>query len=326
MNKKAQVLIISLWILAVLTMLAVSLGYRVPLALKLSGYQKDKTKALYLTKAGINREIVELEKDRNAYDALNEPWADNKEIFEKIFFGANQNEFASVSYMSRENEEEKTKFGVIDEERKININTAPKALLSELLKIKDIGSPESISNNICVWRGDAGGGLEIPDYAELGYSNKNNKFVNKEELILVQGIEQETYDKLSDLITVWGSGRVNINTASKETLEILVEYCVKQLEKNNIAERNPENLVDKIMDLRSKNIVFVSTADLESKLPDLASLPGPRNILNELDKVTVFKSSCFYIVSNGKIKSNPVYTIECVFAKDTGKIIYWHEN
>jgi len=325
-DKKAQVLVISLWILALLTMLAVSLGYRVPLAAKLSGYQKDKTKALYLAKAGINRAIAELEKDSNTYDALNEPWADNKEIFEKIFFGTKQNEFASVSYPGRENAEEKINFGALDEERKININTAPKALLNELLKIEDIAGPESIANNICAWRGDTGGGVEIPDYAELGYSNKNNKFTNKEELILVQGIEQETYDKISGLITVWGSGRVNLNTASKEILDILVEYCVKQLEKNNIAQRNPQNLVDKIMDLRSKDIVFVSAADLESKLSDLAALPGPRNILNELYNITAFKSSCFYIASNGKINDNTVYAIECVFAKDTGKIIYWHEN
>jgi len=323
MNKKAQVLMISLWILAALTMLAVSLGYRVSLALKISGYQKDKTKGLYLAKAGINRAIAELEKDTNNYDALNESWADNKEIFEKIFFGDNQNEFSEVSYMSRENEEEKTKFGVIDEERKININTAPKELLSELLQIKEIGNPESIANNICAWRGDSAGDINIPDYREAGYSNKNNKFSNKEELILIQGLEQENYEKLKDSVTVWGSGMVNINTAAQETLDTLVNYGIKQLEKESNPNKEPGDLITQIITLRSEGKFFTSIADLKGYL-SLTS--GQNNILNKLIDVTAFKSSCFYIASNGKINNNPAYAINCVFAKDTKKIIYWHEN
>ncbi len=111
MRKKAQVLIISLWILAILAMLSVSIGRRVSMALRLSRYQKERLRSAYFAQAGINIAIGEIEKDK---------WADNQEKFAKISLDSNINEFATVS-------------SVIDEERKININTATQELLTELL-------------------------------------------------------------------------------------------------------------------------------------------------------------------------------------------------
>ena len=50
---------ISLWILAILTILAVGIGHRVSMGLRLARYQKDKLKGLYLAKAGLKVLIVE---------------------------------------------------------------------------------------------------------------------------------------------------------------------------------------------------------------------------------------------------------------------------
>ena len=154
MTKKAQVLVVSLWILATLTILAVGIGHRVSMALRLSRYQRDKFKALYLARAGLNRAIAELEKDTtNDYDTLNESWVNNEEAFKRIVLNDNQSEFATVSYGTLdEYSNPKTVYGVVDEERNININTAPKELLVELLDKKGISNPSDIANNICAWR------------------------------------------------------------------------------------------------------------------------------------------------------------------------------
>lgn len=320
MNRNGQTLIISLWILAALTILAVGIGHRVSIALRLSRYQRDRLKALELAKAGLNRAIIELERDTNTYDALDEPWANNEEVFKKIVLDDEQNDFASVSYEGiDEHNNPQTIYGAMDEESKININSAPSALLTELLNKAGVINPPEITNNICAWRGDSG--ISIPDYTDLGYSNKGNKFINKEELMLIKALDREIYDKLKYLVTVWGYGKVNINTTSKEILEALIEYCKKQIAGT---ENDPQDLVDRIIRARPAN----SFSDLQGKLSAQISLSsGQINILNELQKVGDFKSSCFYIQSSGKINNNKrAYTIDSVFDRKNKKIMYWHER
>ena len=46
-------------------------------------------------------------------------------------------------------------------------------------------------------------------------------FEVKEKLLLVDGIDQGKLAGISDLITVFGNGKININTVSKEVLESL---------------------------------------------------------------------------------------------------------
>jgi len=75
-NKSAQVSVIALWVLIILAIMAVSVGRRVSLGLRLSGYQRDSLKAFYLAKAGLNRSIVELQKYQvNPYSSLSESWS-----------------------------------------------------------------------------------------------------------------------------------------------------------------------------------------------------------------------------------------------------------
>ena len=325
MNKKAQTLIVSLWILVILTILAVSIGHRVSMALRISRYQRDKFKALYLARSGLNWTIVELEKDDPNYDNLNDSWSNNEEKFKKIAFDDKENDYATVSYETiDENNEPKTIYGVIDEEKKININTMPLALLVKLLEKNEVLNASEIANNICAWRGDTN--INIPDYKDLGYSNKGSRFINKEELLLVKDVNQEIYDKLKYLITIWGYGKVNINTTAKEILEILIDYCIKELEKRNVTDRNPEDLIETILQLRGQDIFFTSFADLEQKLGDLPNHSGPRNILNVLYPQIDFKSSCFYIISTGKINNNRSSDINCIFDRYNKKILYWHES
>lgn len=322
MDKQAQVLIIFLWILIVLVILVASIGQSASVTLKFSVYQKNRQRALYLSKAGINRAIAEIKNDDPGYDTLNDTWANNKNIFEKISLNDNEDEFATVSYSIKENNQEETVFGVIDEERKININTAPRELLVELFNKIGAGNPSELANNICAWRGDTG--VTLPDYSERGYSNKADKFINREELILVKGIDNEIYNKIRDVISVWGNGKANINTASEDTLDILIEYCRKCITEEN----DPQNLVERIIQLRLNKAAFKSFAELQTRLKEQTDLnTGQINILNELPAVADFKSTCFYITSNGKIKKNGrARVINCVFDRDKQDIIYWHER
>lgn len=160
MNKRGQVIIIILWILVILTVLAVTIGHRVSLALRLSRYQRDSLKAYSLAKGGINLAIAVLEEDGKkdtqgapGYDAPDEPWADNEQKFKNISLGSDKDEFATVYYVDKAGGREEIKYGVTDEERKININTADKDLLKALLGECGVANPEDLAKNILFWRG-----------------------------------------------------------------------------------------------------------------------------------------------------------------------------
>lgn len=299
MLKKAQALIIVLWVLVILTLLAVGIGHRVSLALRMSQYQKERLKTLYLAKAGVNQAIRELENDSNGYDSLAEAWSTT--LFKDIEIESGLAETFS--------------FSLEDEERKININSAPAGLILELLNKIQVSNSADVANNICAWRGDAT--AIPPDYADTGYSNKDSNFMNKEELVLVKDVDKETYAKIQGLVTTYGEGKVNINTALEELIEVLVEYA----RKNTAGSPNSADLAEKIFQARP----FTDPADMQDKLDPLTS--EQKNIVNEMLSVITFKSTCFSITSGGKMgESGLTSTIYSVFDREDKKQLYWHEG
>jgi len=317
MSKKAQALMISLWVLVILTILAVGIGHRVSMALRISAHQKDGLKALYLAKAGLNRAIVEIDNDTNSYDAPDDRWANNEAVFKKITLNDFQNEFASVSYqVLDENNIPSIIYGARDEESKININTASRELLLALLEKRGINAADNVVNNILVWRGD------IPDdnkiYESLGYSCKAAPFTNFAELSLIKDITAEDYQKIQGLITVFGKGSININTVSPEILTI---FCRGIAKKIGAAENFADSVTGKIIELRDnlgpfkeKNGIIITPTGAEEA-----------NIFNNLMNSVVLQSDYFLIEvigNSGKIKRK----ISSVYCRKDKRIVYWHEN
>ena len=64
------------------------------------------------------------------------------------------------------------------------------------------------------------GGYEDSLYngGDSPYLSKNAPFDTKEEIRLVAGWEDEVYEKYADQITIYGGGKVNVNTASDEVI------------------------------------------------------------------------------------------------------------
>lgn len=291
MNKQAQVIIIILWILVILTILTVSTGHRVSISLRLSRYQRDSLAALALAASGINDTIVRL--NNHACDNDNCPLAQ-------------------------------------DEQAKININTADKQLLTALLEECQAPNPQELVKNILFWRGESVSDPQ-PDYRELGYLNKNAEFSNSRELVLVKGIneiEAEELKKLLGLVTVFGSDKVNINTASEEALKVLIKACVLKLQEDGTEiSASPDELRQKILDYRKINN-FSTTADLVKDL----GLSEERDsefiqVVNELQNLIESESENFRITSSAKASGGDIErSIECVYNRDEQKIVFWHEN
>lgn len=292
MNRRAQTLVISLWILAMLTVLVVDTGQRVSIALRLSRYQRDKLKAYCLAKLSMNLAITELKKSNsNTYDSLDQPWA-------------------------------KTQSVAGDEERKININIASKELLLALLEECRIESAQEKVANICIWRGDTPDDRKI--FETLGYPAKAAKFTNPEELKLVKGITLEDYQKLKGLVSVFGAAAINgeaalnINTASLETLNIFARGIAKKL---GIGEGFADSLAAKVNDSRIANGPFKAKGEIVVAPTASEEI----NIFNSLINNVVFRSNYFLIEATGnvgRIKSR----LESVYNRSGDNIVYWHES
>lgn len=315
-SKKAQALIVSLWILVILALLAIGIGFRVSNALKIVRYQKYKLRAYYLAKAAINVAIKELEKDTNGYDSLLEPWVDNETLFKNINFDNNEDASAYVGYYAQIGGLKGLIFGLVDEERKININSAYRELLITLFEKYNISSAEELADNILIWRGD------IPDddntYDAVGYPAKKSGFSNIEELSLVKGINSGDYLKVRNSITVYGEGFLNINTASLDILQILSCAIAKRL---SIDEGFGLNVAGRIITLRNEKGFFRNREDIDIEFIS----EEEDNIYNQLLDEITFKSDNFFIQTTGnvnKIKSS----ISNVYSRLTKKILYWHES
>ena len=316
-SKKASILILTLWVLSFLAVFALGLGRIVSAQLHLAAHFQNRLKMYYLATAGIERAIVELKADEDFNrDSLNEKWA-NSEAFVEMPFGD--------GYIS---------LSIEDETGKININKVSLAILKSVLETAGEVEPEEaadIANAIVDWRDVdiivSTGGAEGDYYEHLKvpYPCKNGKFQILEEILLVKGMTPEIYSKIAGIITVYGGGKVNINTAQECVLRAL--GLSSELAARIVKFRRGN---DKIEGTEADN-VFKTPAQIRN----IGSLFTEESIeINRLTSGNVLsvKSDIFRIFSAGIFKKgnyDSQKNITCVvqrFADKPSRVLYWQGN
>ncbi len=220
-SNRGSILILVLWILSILVLLSLGLGYTMSLDQKIVGYQKDRLVALYLAKAGVHKAIAELEADPTpGIDASVDSWFDNPAIFQEVGLGIGR---YSVGYsVPGEDGQDRPVYGVMDEDRKVNLNMASREVLMNLP-----GVTGEMADSIQDWRDEDPFpnllGAEDFYYGtlELPYTAKNRPFEVLEELLLIRGMTPEVFNLVKPLLTVYSDGRVNLNTAPLEVMVAL---------------------------------------------------------------------------------------------------------
>jgi len=187
---------------------------------------RDRIALLYAAKSGLALGQVQLMDDTNDFDALTEDWA--KPLEEKDVNNAE----ISVT--------------IEDESGKIPVNLLVSGnaynpeiqqMLVRLLSLPEFGlSPERVEEVIASLKdwidSDSevtAGGAESDYYLRLPmpYSCKNAPLDRLEELLMVKGITKELYYGTGDTpgivrcLTVYGKGKININTAPRMVLQAL---------------------------------------------------------------------------------------------------------
>lgn len=210
--RRGSVLVISMWALCLLSVFAASLAIATKQRIILVKRLIERETLHYIAEAGVKQAILEITKDASKdYDALTDIWANNK-----IDGQMGQGKF---------------QVSIIDEERKLNINRADQTILRELFRGfgMDEMETQNLAASIIDWR-DEDSELSMPlgsaesqyyEYLSEPYEAKDGDFETLQEVLLVKGVTEEVFEKIKDSITIYGDGRININTASFEVLASL---------------------------------------------------------------------------------------------------------
>ena len=182
-------LIVVLWIAAILTALMYAFLSRMRVEYALAGGFGDEKKAEQLAWSAIDYGCAAVQSNVKTWHALTDPeWSHDDLRFFEVALGDGAFTLSHPTY----GDERRVLWGLDDETSKINVNVAPKEVLTRLPRVT-----EEIADSIIDWRdADANpgaAGAEDSYYLALDppYRCKNQPFESVEELLLVRGVTPE---------------------------------------------------------------------------------------------------------------------------------------
>ena len=95
------------------------------------------------------------------------------------------------------------------------------SLVSSIIDWTD--SDDEVTNLPFIQHENMGAESSYYNKLQVPYRCKNSLLDTTEELLLVRGITQEVFERICDYVTVYGDGKININSASRQVIECLSE-------------------------------------------------------------------------------------------------------
>ncbi|MFH1996089.1 MAG: general secretion pathway protein GspK [Candidatus Omnitrophota bacterium] len=332
--KRGSILIITLWSLGMLTVFSVYLGFAVRQKMVMMDRLDTEQQLRNIAESGARKAITQLRREDTTpdFDALNEAWSENDSEFKEIPVGDGA---FSVSYEYQQNGERAVRYGLADEERKINLNTAETDVIARILEIAaglPLESAKSLAFCIIDWKDEDTAfqhpnyGAEDSDYRFMNppYESKDSRFEMVEELLLVKGMTTEIYERVRPYVTVYTEGPVNINTAPQAVLAAL--GMSEPLTKMIIAYRNGENETIGTAD----DNVFEGPERIVSQLSQVSKMsPSETAELSNLvsEGIFVTRSENFMVQSAAELGTGkPVSVrVEAVVTRN-GQVLHWKET
>ncbi|OGG51573.1 MAG: hypothetical protein A3F84_06420 [Candidatus Handelsmanbacteria bacterium RIFCSPLOWO2_12_FULL_64_10] len=292
--------------------------------MKGAGYGDERLTARALSESGVVRGLAELERGgASPYDALNQAWSTDEGAFREVRLG--EGGFTVVHLVETDRGDEIPRYGLVDEERKIHLNEAPREALLRLP-----GVDEGVVAALMDWRDQDDvpepGGAEAGYYQSLPqpYACKNGPLETVEELRLVRGVTPEILEAVRPYVTVYGDGKVNLNTAPGPVLLTL------GLE---------EALVSKVLRFRRgfdgqeggrDDGVFEKVSGVKDALADFEGLsPEEAAALDRVLAGCTVQSRHFRVEAMGKTERGAVRKVTAVARREEGgqaRILFWHEE
>lgn len=336
-KNNAAILILALWAMGFLTVLVVQIGFGSRQKITLLQRLEERAQLQSIAEAGVKKTTAyiakELQKASYGYDGRSKQIRhNNPDIFKATPLGGGQFTvfYQDWNEMTRGIQRRP---GVMDEERKLNVNIVDQETLKRLFQlVLDMHQDEArdMAQAFVDWRevgeGSAEGFYSDSYYANLKepYPMKNDFFELPSELLLIKGMTQERYDQLLPFLTVYGDGLININTVSKPVL---------------MALGLDEGVANKIMAVRrgpdavegtNDDHIFERTYDIAAEVQRHYKLKP--NEIAQIDYLNIQSllatTSFFYsFVSLAEMpETGAQRRVFCVFDLTTNGIKYWHEK
>jgi type II secretory pathway component PulK len=211
-TRAGSLLVVTLWLVTILSVLSVAIGRYLSLGVKMTRYRVAREQTRTLARSGVYLAMQRLAEDVNesdgaAYDWAGDSWAGEWRI-----------DVPSGALTLR----------MADEERKLNLNTATAD------QLRSVVADDLVVQGILDARDEPDPAEEQPG-AQPPYAPKNGPFVVPEELADLPGMTREAYAALDAATSPYYgvSTTVNINTAPPEVLRAfgLSETTVQMVER-----------------------------------------------------------------------------------------------
>lgn len=227
-----QSLVVALVLLAFLTAVMGTVTVELLTESSISNARHDEVTALYVARAGLEGGVNQLLQAKSSgYEGLGDAWhSGQNEALRDTNLGGDAQAVGKyrVAYYDPESGQER--IGIADEESKLNINTAEPDMLRRL-------DPKAFTDKIV---------------QAIVERRQARRFLALSELESLPGAPRHFVTKAREsLLTVWGDGKVNINTAPPAVLEAMgmdAEHVKKILEFRNAAGKPAEIGVFKTLD------------------------------------------------------------------------------
>ena len=252
-SQRGIALMLVMLVVLALMVIAGSFAYSIKVETKLALNTQSEAEMEWLGRAGVEmaRWILFMQKripKEAGYDSLNQFWAGGPGPVDEL--ESAQNPFLGMSLKNIPCGPGSFSLEIVDEERKINVNTVPLPVLQRALSMSGIDAMEAqmLNDAIQDWRDRddlprMGGGAESSSYLDLNppYEAKNGQIDDIRELLKIKGVTPEMYFgappplprgprnrfappsqvvPLAKLFCAQGQ-RVNVNTAPPEVLSVL---------------------------------------------------------------------------------------------------------
>jgi len=341
-NKETQqqgtILIMALWTLGFLSIFAVAIGMHVRQKITVLSRLEKRSALQAVAESGVRKakavfDSRHLGRGLPVSGSHKQAWFNDPFLFRAQEIGPGSFEVGYNEFFLKKAEPER-RYGLSDEERRVNINTADRNILARLIAQVSPGEKDradELARAIIAWReyGDTDiVGFYSEDFyenLEFPYAPKKEPFENLDELRLVDGMTDALFMRLVDFITVYGEGHVNINTAPGPVLTAL-GLDPATVQKLLMLRRGKDGLDDTPDDymftlyLEHRRLILPQENNLKKDEQTLIQTLVNRGVMG-------VSSSCFRIESVGRLaNSQETMTITCVFDGNSGRIFYWREK
>ncbi|MDH3981364.1 MAG: type II secretion system protein GspK [Kiritimatiellaceae bacterium] len=321
-NKEGAALMVALWTLVILSLIVGSFAFEVNLEGMLVSHKRKRFRAEMMALSGLEYGKAILDQQQKAKEFEIEGMGEDKDGFMQAALRTQR----GLSTSSTIEFDDGGKFTVTIESADggRNVNMLVRDQWLDIFEMANIPSTDWDMMIACLkdWIDESdesqinGAESDDPFYEKAGYPVKNGPLDSVEELLLIKGWGPEIlYGKPADedsdeifgiakLLTVWGDGKVNLNTASEDLLLSFSEY--EDWELSSVFEaRMGEDMEDGTLDDGIKNLAAVGADANKFKL----------------------QSSFVKVTSVGDIFGNQ-YQIEAIFLlkNKNSTVVYWNEG